>query len=168
MTRVHVSIGSNVRPEEHVCRAAGLLREAFGEVAFSPVYRNPAVGFEGEDFLNLAAAFDTALAPEALVTRLHEIETACGRTRGPEKFAPRTLDIDLLLYGDLVMASDDLVLPRPEILQHAFVLRPLAELSPELLHPVAGRSLQTLWEAFEGAREGLDPVRLDCLDPGAP
>ncbi len=60
------------------------------------------------------------------------------------------------------------MLPRPEILQHAFVLRPLAELSPELLHPVAGRSLQTLWEAFEGAREGLDPVRLDCLDPGAP
>ncbi|RMG30648.1 MAG: 2-amino-4-hydroxy-6-hydroxymethyldihydropteridine diphosphokinase [Gammaproteobacteria bacterium] len=165
MIPVYVSIGSNVDPEYNVCRAARLLRETFGEVRFSPVYRNPAVGFEGEDFLNLAAAFDSALPVESLLARLRAIEDRCGRRRGRARFAPRTLDLDLLLYGDAVLARDGLVLPRPEILEHAFVLRPLAELAPELTHPVAQRPLRVLWQEFAGRRGEMRPVRLACLEP---
>lgn len=155
MTKVYVAIGSNVEAERHVSMAVQALRGRFGVLQLSPVYRNHAVGFDGDDFLNAVTGFDTALDVPTLKAVLDEIEVACGRQRGAARFAPRTLDLDLLLYGDRVDAAERL--PRAEILRYDFVLKPLADLVPDLRHPVAGRSYRELWEHFEGQRN-LVPV----------
>lgn len=145
---VFVAIGSNVRPEEHVRQAVRLMRDRFGTVRLSPVYRNQAVGFEGDDFLNLVTAFDTLLGVEELKAALDEIELACGRQRGAARFAPRTLDLDLLLYGARVDPAQKL--PRQEILEYAFMLKPLTDIAGGLRHPVDGRTYAELWASFRG------------------
>jgi 2-amino-4-hydroxy-6-hydroxymethyldihydropteridine diphosphokinase len=155
MTRAYVAIGSNVEAARHVSLAVQALRGRFGALQLSPVYRNKAVGFDGEDFLNAVAGFDTALDVPALKTALDEIEVACGRQRGAARFAPRTLDLDLLLYGERVDAAARL--PRAEILRYDFVLKPLADIAPDLQHPVAGQSYRELWEGFDRQRT-LVPV----------
>lgn len=149
MARVFVSVGSNIEPEENLRLACGELERRFGGLEVSSVYRNPPVGFAGDDFLNLVAAFETDRSPEALVAELEEIHDLAGRQRGGERFGPRTLDLDLLLYDDLVTDGPPLSLPRDDVLKYDFVLGPLAELAPDLVHPVAGRSLAELWRDFE-------------------
>lgn len=147
MTRVYVAIGSNVQPERHVTMAVQAMRARFGVLTLSPVYRNRAVGFEGDDFLNAVAGFDTDLSVPALKMALDEIEVLCGRQRGAARFAPRTLDLDLLLYGDRVDAAARL--PRPEILKYDFVLKPLADIAAAERHPVTGLSYAALWQHFQ-------------------
>jgi 2-amino-4-hydroxy-6-hydroxymethyldihydropteridine diphosphokinase len=149
MARVFVSVGSNIEPEENLRLACGELERRFGGLEVSSVYRNPPVGFAGDDFLNLVAAFETDRSPEALVAELEEIHDLAGRQRGGERFGPRTLDLDLLLYDDLVTDGPPLSLPRDDVLKYDFVLGPLAELAPDLVHPVTGRSLAELWRDFE-------------------
>ena len=161
MTEVFVGIGSNVEPEQHVRMAVALLRERFGKLRLSPVYRNRAVGFEGQDFLNLVAAFDTLLGVTESGTALDEIEVRCGRQRGAARFAPRSLDLDLLLYGDEL--SEQPPLPRPEILRYDFVLKPLADLAPSRQHPVTGRSYAEHWAEFKDRQGKLIPVDLPNL-----
>lgn len=162
MTDVFVGIGSNVEPEKHVRQAVAMLRERFGVVRLSSVYRNAAVGFEGDDFLNLVAAFETELGIESLTSILDEIELACGRERRAARFAPRTMDLDLLLYGDRV---DDkpVRLPRPELLKYAFVLKPLSELAPQRLHPGTESSYAELWARYPGRKGDMDRVALSGL-----
>lgn len=161
MTEVFVGIGSNVEPERHVRQAVQLMRARFGALRLSPVYRNKAVGFEGDDFLNLVAAFDTALDVRELNTALDEIERACGRERGAARFSPRTLDLDLLLYGERVDAASKL--PRKEILEYAFVLKPLADLVPRHRHPVSGRSYADHWAKFAGDHREMHTLHLTGL-----
>ena len=161
MTEAFVGIGSNVRPEQHVRQAVKLMGERFGHVRLSPIYRNQAVGFEGDDFLNLVAAFDTALGAAELNAALDEIELACGRERGAARFAPRTLDLDLLLYGERVDPA--LRLPRREILEYAFVLKPLMELAGVHRHPGTGMTYKEHWACFPGDRSGLTAVELPGL-----
>lgn len=145
MSTAWLSLGSNVEPERHLRAAAIALRERFGAVRFSPVYRTPAVGFEGPDFLNCAAAVDTDLDPQALNDWLHALEDAQGRDRSGPRFSSRTLDIDIVLFDDLVLdGPGHLQIPRKE-LQHAFVLKPLCDLAPELRLPTSGRRLADLW-----------------------
>jgi len=115
LTRVFVAAGSNVDPARHLRRAARELVSSFGKVDFSPAYRNQAVGFEGEDFINFVAGFDTALEVREVVSRLQHIEGICGRTRDAPKWAPRSMDLDILLYGDRVCDEPGLVLPRPDL-----------------------------------------------------
>lgn len=153
-----LGIGSNVEPERNIVAGIAALRAAFGDVQLSPVYRSVAVGFQGRDFLNLAAAIRTTLQPLALKAWLNELERRHGRRRDVPKFSDRTLDIDILLYDDLWLVSPELQLPRAEILQYAHVLRPLAELAPGRIHPVAGRTLADLWDDFGGDRAGLEAV----------
>ncbi len=164
MARVFVSVGSNVEPEENLRLACGELERRFGGLGVSSVYRNPPVGFAGADFLNLVAAFETERTPEQVVAELEEIHDLAGRKRGGERFGPRTLDLDLLLYDDLVTAGPALRLPRDDVLKYDFVLGPLAELAPELVHPVEGRSLAELWQAFEssGRRLTVEDVELEA------
>ena len=145
MSTAWLSLGSNVDAEVHLPAAAAALRERFGAVVFSPVYRTPSVGFDGPDFLNAAAAIETDLDPFALNQWLHALEDAQGRVRGGERFSSRTLDIDIVFYDDLTLdGPGHLQIPRDE-LKHAFVLKPLADLAPDYVHPAIGRSLAALW-----------------------
>jgi 2-amino-4-hydroxy-6-hydroxymethyldihydropteridine diphosphokinase len=165
VARVYVGLGSNVDPEPNLRAAIAELRRAYGELAVSTVYRCRAVGFDGPDFLNLVAAFSTASSPEEVDRRLHEIEARLGRRRSARRFDSRTIDIDLLLYDDLVIERDGLTLPRPEILLHAFVLRPLAELAGDELHPVLERPFAALHRELELEPVTLEPVEVDWIWP---
>ncbi|MES1942604.1 2-amino-4-hydroxy-6-hydroxymethyldihydropteridine pyrophosphokinase [Salinisphaera sp. PC39] len=156
----YVGIGSNIEPRRHIPHAVRLLRERFGDLRVSPVYECPAVGFEGADFLNLVVGFDTGADIPALLQALRCIESHCGRVRG-ERTASRTMDLDLLLYGDRVTDGPDARLPRDDILRYAFVLRPLAEIAPDARHPTDGRSYAELWAAFGTEGQPLRRVALD-------
>lgn len=159
MPRIWLSLGSNQAREPSLRGAVRMLREAFGPLVLSAVYESDAVGFVGEPFLNLVAGADTDWSVEAVQQRLRAIEDAHGRVRGGDKFCPRSLDIDLLVYGDLVRPDRDL--PRGEILRHAFVLGPLAEVAPNERHPVLGRTYAALWADFDRAAQPLRRVAFD-------
>ncbi|MGH8278760.1 MAG: 2-amino-4-hydroxy-6-hydroxymethyldihydropteridine diphosphokinase [Gammaproteobacteria bacterium] len=162
MTAIFVGIGSNVEPERRVREAIARLRERYGALRISPVYRNPAVGFKGDDFLNLVVGFASTEDAADVHSALNAIERACGRVRGGPRFAPRTLDLDLLLYGELV-ADAPVKLPRPEILEYAYVLKPLADLAPALRHPLTGHSFAEHWRDFPGKNQPLAVVTLTGL-----
>ncbi len=158
MPDAFVSIGSNIDPERHINQGLALLRAHVGRVRTSPVYESRAVGFDGENFLNLVAAFETDETPYAVNDLLHGIETQCGRRRGGRRFAPRALDLDLLLYGDRIVYDHGVHVPREEILHYAFVLRPLADLAGERRHPGNGRSFGELWKEFDATDQELWPA----------
>ena len=140
-------LGSNVDPHRHLSDAIQALRRRFVGIDVSPVYRNPAVGFAGDDFLNLVVRFRCDQPPREIERSFCAMEHAAGRQRPGPAAAPetgsRTLDVDLLLYGSTVDPA--LGLPRIDILRYAFVLRPLTELAPRLVHPLTGRSMASHW-----------------------
>lgn len=148
----HLGLGSNQDPERHIAAGIVALRQAFEGVRVSPVYRSAAVGFAGADFLNCAAVIHTELALVDLKQWLTELEDRHGRDRSQPRFSDRSLDIDILLYGDLVGEHDGLILPRQEILKYAHVLKPLADIAPELRHPLTGRTFSEHWKEFDGDR----------------
>ncbi len=162
MARVYVSIGSNIDPARHIRACLHDLREHYGNLIASTVYETDAVGFEGPSFLNLVVGYDTSEDVHTVANVLRELEHAHGRRRSDERFASRTLDLDLLLYDDMVLDEGRLHLPRGEITRYAFVLGPLAEIAPERVHPVDGRSFGELWAAFDYDRDALRPVRIDA------
>ncbi|KQZ65280.1 2-amino-4-hydroxy-6-hydroxymethyldihydropteridine pyrophosphokinase [Lysobacter sp. Root559] len=147
MGKAYLSLGSNLDAAEHLRGAIAALRERFGEVVLSPVYRTRAVGFVGADFYNSAAIVDSELEPQTLNDWLHALEDRHGRVRTGPRYGDRTLDIDIVLYDDrLLEGPGNLRIPRPE-LKHAFVLRPLADIAPDLVVPGDGRTLAELWRA---------------------
>lgn len=154
MPQVYVSIGSNQQPRQNITRAIGLLRNAFGQIESSPVYETRAVGFDGDDFLNLVVRFETDKALDEVGRMLQDIERQCGRARSQQRFAPRTMDLDLLLYDDLVRHDEQWDIPRHEITEYAFVARPLAELAPDGRHPENGLTFAQIWQ--QGDFSGQD------------
>ncbi|MCB1685669.1 MAG: 2-amino-4-hydroxy-6-hydroxymethyldihydropteridine diphosphokinase [Pseudomonadales bacterium] len=155
---VYVSAGSNVAPVENLRLACRELRKCFGELEISGVYRNPAVGFAGDDFLNLVLRFRTDESPAAIIAELERLHVLAGRVRGPDPFSSRTLDLDLLLYGDAVLSDSVIRVPREDIRKYAFVLGPLAELAPELRHPLTGETMAELWAAFDQSAHPLQRI----------
>lgn len=149
--RAFVGAGSNIEPRANLEAACTALKQHYGELELSPLYRSPAAGFSGPDFLNLVAGFRTEEAPAAILERLADLEADAGRDRSAGKFSSRTLDLDLLLYGDRIDAA--LKLPHPDIERYAFVLKPLADLAPDFQHPATGVTLSELWESFTGPRD---------------
>jgi 2-amino-4-hydroxy-6-hydroxymethyldihydropteridine diphosphokinase len=149
MPQVFVAAGSNVEPERNLAKAAAELQRVFGEVRFSPWYRNRAVGFEGDDFINLVVGFETNLPLSEVIGRLREIETLCGRPRNAPKWAPRSMDLDILLYGDVVVDEPQLKLPRPDLLKRPYMLGPLADIAPEVRHPTENMTIGELWQRFD-------------------
>ncbi len=168
MTRVWVSVGSNIEPEQNVRAAIAALRDKYGELCVSTVYRTEAVGFAGRPFLNLVAGFDTTEPPAEVLACLRATEDARGRERRTAKFSSRTLDLDLLLYGDVCGEVAGKRLPHPDVLAYPFVLGPLAELAPAQRHPVDGRSFAELWRAMQARGEGGSMVKapLEGLEAG--
>ncbi|MBZ2190091.1 2-amino-4-hydroxy-6-hydroxymethyldihydropteridine diphosphokinase [Alcanivorax sp. JB21] len=163
---VYLSLGSNIDREHNIRSGLDALAAAFDRVQISPVYESEAVGFDGEAFLNLVARIDTALPVGALAERLREIEAAHGRVRGQKKFSSRTLDIDVLTYGDAVGVIDGVELPRDEILKHAFVLQPLADLAPDERHPVLGKTYTALLAEKDFSRQALWQIPFPWPLPG--
>jgi 2-amino-4-hydroxy-6-hydroxymethyldihydropteridine diphosphokinase len=155
---VFLSVGSNIQPEQHLQFACRSLSGQFGVLTLSSVYRNEPIGFEGDDFLNMVIGFTTEAEPESLVERLEQLHAEAGRERHANPFSSRTLDLDLLLYGELV--RNRLNLPRDDIEKYDFVLAPLAEVAPELRHPVSGLKMRELWDDFDHAGHELKKVPL--------
>jgi 2-amino-4-hydroxy-6-hydroxymethyldihydropteridine diphosphokinase len=159
--RVYVGLGSNVRREAMIREAVAVLRDRFGEIELSPVYNSAAVGFDGSDFLNLVAGFDTDLDVAAVAAIFREIEDRLGRDRSLPKFASRPIDLDILTYGDLILDMPGIRVPRPEILENAFVLRPLQDIAPERVHPETGESYAVLWSRMAPGAPRLELFPVD-------
>jgi 2-amino-4-hydroxy-6-hydroxymethyldihydropteridine diphosphokinase len=158
MATIYISLGSNIERERHTRAGIEALRKRFGPLRLSSVYESEAVGFEGDAFYNMVIGCEVSEDVHRINRALAEIEDAHGRDRSGPRFSSRTLDLDLLLYDDLVLDQKGLKLPREEILKNAFVLWPLAELAPDLVHPLAGKSYADLWAAFDKSRETLAPI----------
>lgn len=158
MPRVYVSIGSNIDREKNIETAVRELDNSYGPLMLSTVYESEPAGFNGDNFLNLVAGFDTDSPIETVIARLRAIEKACGRERQDNDERSRTLDIDLLIYGDLSRHDDEVDIPREEIGHYAFVLLPLAQIAPEHRHPETGIPFSEMWSSFRGGEQQLWPA----------
>ena len=157
---VFLSLGSNVDARKNILSGISALRQEFREVTLSPVYQTEAFGFEGDDFINLVARVETDLSPLALKGFLNQVEDRHERRRNVPKFSDRTLDIDILLYDDLYLLSPSLEIPRAEILTAAHVLRPLADLAPDLVHPSRRKTIGELWSQFPQKSQAMKLMAL--------
>ena len=158
MATIYISLGSNIDREKNTRAGIKALQQAFGGLVLSSVYESEAVGFDGDAFYNMVIACEVTTAVHDTNQILRDIEDANGRDRSGPKFSSRTLDLDLLLFDDLVLDEKGLSLPRDEILKNAFVLWPLAEIAPDLIHPEARLSYAELWSAFDKNKERLKPI----------
>lgn len=161
MAGVSISLGSNIHPEQNIRHAVMALREHFGELIVSPVYQTEAVGFDGEDFLNLVVCFESELDVYAVASTIKLIEDDLGRDRTQPRFSARSIDLDLLTYDDLVMDEPGIQIPRHEILQNAFVLKPLSDICADHRHPQVGQSYQQLWNEMKISAGRIEEVELE-------
>jgi 2-amino-4-hydroxy-6-hydroxymethyldihydropteridine diphosphokinase len=164
MVDVYVAAGSNVEPLEHLSRALAALEAAYAPIAVSPAYRNASVGFQGEDFVNLVVGFRTDEPVQRVRQRLQEIEASCGRPPGAPKWAPRTMDLDILLYDDLVADEPGLVLPRPDLARRPYMLKPMADIAPDRMHPTLARTMRELWQSLDDGSHAMTEVTIPRFD----
>lgn len=158
MATVYLGLGSNIRREHYIAVGLDALADLFGKLCTSSVYDGDAIGFSGEPFLNLVVRITTDLPVGNLARQLRQLEYAHGRPENATRNSPRQLDIDILTYDDRLGVVDGVILPRPEILTNAFVLRPLAELAPQRLHPAEGKSYAALWADYDPTAQRLQAV----------
>lgn len=149
MAKIYISIGSNIDAENNIRIAVDALKNHYGKLILSPVYESEAVGFDGDNFLNLVAGLNTEEDVYTVVENLRKIEDENGRDRSGPRFSPRTVDLDLLLYDDLILNEEGIELPRDEITKNAFVLLPLEEIAPQLIHPISGDTMCDHWMNFD-------------------
>jgi 2-amino-4-hydroxy-6-hydroxymethyldihydropteridine diphosphokinase len=157
MARLYISLGSNVERQHHVKTGLTALEQLFGELTLSSLFASKAVGFDGAEFYNMVIGATTELNIEQVATALRDIEFANGRQINAKKYSPRTLDLDLLLFDDLILEHPAQI-PRAEITENAFVLWPLAEVAPELKHPILKKSYQQLWQGYDKKQQALTKV----------
>ncbi len=158
MTHCYVSIGSNIERETNITSGLNALEKQFGNLTVSSIYESEPVGFSGDVFYNLVVRFNTDWDVKTVATWLREIEIAHGRTPDSKKFSSRKLDLDLILFGDLIIDDNSIQLPRKDIETYAFVLEPLAEIAPTLKHPVLHLSYAELWQKM--AKDGIRQRRI--------
>src|SRR5579871_3598680 len=163
MSQVYVAIGSNVDPLGNISKAANELQRIFPSARFSSWYRNAAVGFEGDDFVNGVVGFTTDLPLRAVIEKLHAVEALCGRPRNAPRWAPRSMDLDVLLYDNIVCSEPTMTLPRPDLLKRPYMLGPMAEIAPEVVHPTAGLTIGELWERFDREAHTMTRIESDVL-----
>ena len=161
--KAYVSAGSNIEPAKHLRMACAALADAYGPLTTSSVYRNPAVGFDGDDFLNMVIGFNTCATPQSINDFLQQVHDRAGRPRNSAGFVSRAIDLDLLLYGEQIIETDELRVPREDINRYGFVLGPLAEIAPDLRHPANGHTMAELWDAFDRDEHPLTKLRISPL-----
>jgi len=157
LNTAYLSLGSNIEPEENMVAAVKLLAKMTHLVAVSPVWESKPIGFTNQpSFLNAAAIVETGLDAEQLVENVaHTIEKRLGRIRQPNKNAPRTIDIDLILFDHQIFELNHRHIPSPELLERPFVAIPLAAIAPDVRHPETGQTLQDIAESFDVAPEDI-------------
>lgn len=140
-TLVFIGLGSNLQPAENISRALSTLESKLAQCCRSPVYRSPAVGMQGPDFYNAVLSGQTTDDIDTIRRWLRNVEAQQGRIRTDNKFTNRTLDLDLLFYGDTITDN----LPHREVLEQAHVLQPLHDIAAELIHPVTRQTIQHIY-----------------------
>jgi len=159
----YISIGSNINKGVNIPSSLKALKQAFGELRLSSIYETEPVGFIGDSFYNLVVRFESSLGAKEVAKLLRQIELDHGRARESQKFSARTLDLDLILYGNQIISDGRLQIPRDEIERYAFVLEPLAEIAPDEKHPISGKTFGELWGQFD--KTGIPSLKIDseCL-----
>jgi len=165
VTQVYLSIGSNLDRERHINAGVRELQQLFGHLRLSSVYESEAVGFEGENFFNMAAGFSTHKSLSDLADSLRAIEYRYGRPTAEKVFGNRYLDIDILTYGDANGEFFAIKLPRSDIADNAYMLAPLAEIAPHARHPVMGQNYQELWQQFDRRSQKLWRINFSWIQP---
>jgi 2-amino-4-hydroxy-6-hydroxymethyldihydropteridine diphosphokinase len=163
MPTAYISIGSNIDRDKNIPSSLSALSQCFGTLKISSIYESEPVGFSGEAFYNLVVSFESDWEVKTIAKQLRQIEQEHGRTREAQKFSARTLDLDLILYGDLIIHDGRLQLPRDEIERYAFVLEPLAEIALDLIHPINGKTYAQLWQAFDKTQSTQKRIVPDWL-----
>jgi len=156
MPQVYLGLGSNIDREKSIRIGLTALKSLYGQLQISPVYESKAFGFDGDDFFNLVVGFETELDIDKIEAQIKHIELQSGRKQSDSSYCPRTLDLDLLLYGDLICDKHEL--PRIDIIKYAFVLKPLCDLVPDLVHPVNNKTMSELWENFDDASQKINQI----------
>lgn len=167
MTQGYIGVGSNIDRDRHIAQGIADLQQRFGELTLSSVYESAPVGFVGEPFFNLVVGFMSDLDVKIVAKILRDIEYANGRGADSKKFTARALDLDLLVYGDLIIDDGRLKLPRDDIDRYAFVLEPLAEIAPERLHPLHQLSYAELWRRMDKCKVAQRRIDYDAIRPMA-
>lgn len=160
MTRIYIGVGTNIDREANLRSGIKRLREAFGQLDLSTVYETEAIGFEGDNFYNMVVGCHTELTSRQVYDLLHDIEADYGRQREQPRYSSRKLDLDLLLYDDEIIKTQQFELPRYDVDEYPFVLAPLAELDGERRHPVDGRSFAELWQNHDKTDLRMWPVNI--------
>ncbi len=164
MRQVFLGLGSNLDREKNIRAGLFALKKIFGNLTLSSVYESEPVGFKGSNFYNLVVSLQTDLTVAELSDALKKIEDENGRVRTGPKYSPRTLDIDILTYGDFVGVKAGVDLPRAEIAENAFVLLPLAELAPHELHPRLQKSYAELWRGYDKTAQILRAIPFEIIN----
>ncbi len=161
MASIYLGLGSNLEPVKNLKLALLELQHRFGELGVSNTYKNAPVGFVGTDFMNLVVQIESEVSAQDICKEIELIHNLSGRQRSSNKWGSRPLDIDLLLYNDLILDETPVRVPREDILKYSFVLRPLAELAPDLRHPVTGKTMLTHWQEFDASSHPLERVDVE-------
>ncbi|PCI58663.1 MAG: 2-amino-4-hydroxy-6-hydroxymethyldihydropteridine diphosphokinase [Gammaproteobacteria bacterium] len=160
MAQIYISLGTNINRDFYLAQGLHALNKRFGQLSLSSLFESEAVGFSGSPFYNMVIGVITSFSVEQVAKILRDIEFAHGREQQAKKFSPRTLDLDLLLYDDLVLTIPAQI-PRDEITKNAFVLWPLAEIAPQLQHPLLTQNYQQLWQNFDQSSQSLRKLPLN-------
>ena len=147
MAKVYIGVGSNIDKHLHIPKVLQELQDKFNELEISPIYQTSAIGFEGEDFYNLVVGLTTNLSPVEMYDQLRQLEAEHDRERYSEnQFVSRTFDLDQLLYDDLQIDDGKICIPNPDIIDYVFVLKPLVDIAPEVIHPTLQLSMRQIWQ----------------------
>jgi 2-amino-4-hydroxy-6-hydroxymethyldihydropteridine diphosphokinase len=161
MPTAFISVGSNIGDKLDYCRQgiADLTRPGVATLmAASPFYKTAPVDYRDQDwFINAALKIETHLTPFKLLDRIQAIQRAAGRIKQTVKFGPRTLDLDIVFYEDRVVRTERLIVPHPRMHKRRFVLQPICDIDPAILHPLLGKTVAQLLSELDDHRQQIEP-----------